>query len=897
MASPLQFRLSRSLLRAGAILALVGCGAQAEARPAHLKALAEYYDRFLPSRLATCGSCHQVKPGVARPQSLEEAPHNAFGRALVESAQRLRGDGKRADLPSRLREIAGGDADGDGVANELELLAGTLPGERASTPPAALRPRLQKTRAELVAFLAAYRWRPFEQVQRPKPPVPKDPLWRSNPIDAIVASRREGAGLKARPEAPKQVLVRRLYLDLVGLSPEPGEVQAFLADTRPDAYRRLVDRLLEDPRYGERWGRHWMDVWRYSDWAGWGAQVRDSQPHIWRWRDWIVDSLNADKGYDRMVQEMLAGDELAPEDPSALAATGYLVRNYKLLSREKWMQDTVDHTGQAFLGLTVGCARCHDHMYDPITQKEYYQLRAVFEPHQVRTDWVPGEVDTRKAGLPRAFDANPDVPTYLFTRGDERTPQKDVVLPPAVPEALGGRMEVRKVELPRLARVPERQPHVIDALRADVARRLKAAEQEASGAGSADGIPALRLEAVRAEQQALEAVLKVEAVDESEGKSGSGWTEAARAAVAAQRVAALASARLEVALQESALASGRAPAEKKKTGEALAAARTVLVKAEGDSRRPLDNNFKPRIQSNYPAQSTGRRLAFAQWLTSRQNPLAARVAVNQIWMRHFGQSLVPTVADFGHAGLPPTHPELLDWLAAEFMESGWKMKSLHRIILNSRAYRMASTPDPEALKHDPDNKWYWRMNSRRMDAEIVRDNVLHVCGRLDLTRGGPDIDQNLGLEVRRRTLYFRHAAEKEMVFTNLFDGPSVAECYARKPTVAPQQALALANSRLALEQARVLGRELHSKVGTGSKPFIDAAFQRILCRPPTAAERTECELFLKQQAERLVRPGRESEQTATDLAVVDRPSADPNLRARENLVLVLLNHNDFVTIR
>ena len=233
--------------------------------------------------------------------------------------------------------------------------------------------------------------------------------------------------------------MRRVYFDLIGLPPTPEELHAFLNDDSPNAYENVVDRLLASPRYGERWGRHWMDVWRYSDWAGWegGGQIRDSQPHIWRWRDWIIESLNEDKGYDRMLKEMLAADEIAPDDPSALRATGFLVRNYKMLSREKWLQDTVDHTFLAFQGVTVGCAKCHDHMYDPILQKEYYQIRAIFTPHQVRIDRIPGEADAKKDGLVRTFDADLATPTFLLIRGDDRTPDK-TPLPPGVPASLGG---------------------------------------------------------------------------------------------------------------------------------------------------------------------------------------------------------------------------------------------------------------------------------------------------------------------------------------------------------------------------------------------------------------------------------------------------------------------------
>ena len=223
-----------------------------------------------------------------------------------------------------------------------------------------------------------------------------------------------------------------------------------LADTSPQAYERVVDRLLNDPRHGERWGRHWMDVWRYSDWAGWadGKQIRDSQPHIWRWRDWIVESLAADLGYDCMVTDMLAADERAPTDADALRATGFLVRNYKMLSREQWLQDTVKHTSLAFMGVTVGCAQCHDHKTDPFPQMDYYALRAVFEPHQVRIDPVPGQADTTADGLVHTYDGDSAVPTYFLPRGDERNPDKSRSIAPGVPVSLGGTLNITPVELP-----------------------------------------------------------------------------------------------------------------------------------------------------------------------------------------------------------------------------------------------------------------------------------------------------------------------------------------------------------------------------------------------------------------------------------------------------------------
>ncbi|HEV3022613.1 MAG TPA: DUF1549 domain-containing protein, partial [Pirellulales bacterium] len=538
-------------------------------------------------------------------------------------------------------------------------------------------------------------------MKRPSVPSVQDAGWVRTPIDAFVAAEREARGLAPRPEADKAVLLRRVSLDLTGLPPTVEELHAFLADESSNAYEKVVERLLASPRHGERWGRHWMDVWRYSDWAGWGAQVRDSQPHIWHWRDWIIESLNRDKPYDQMVVEMLAADEVAPSDPDALRATGYLVRNFKLLSREKWMQDTVDHTSQAFLGLTFGCARCHDHMYDPILQKEYYQVRAIFEPHQVRIDRVPGVSDVAANGLPRVFDAGLDAKTFLFIRGDDRNPAKEP-LEPGVPEVLGGTFaKAEPVSLPIDAYAPgKRAFEAADDLAAsqaaaDKARQARTQAEQAfqhrlarvfvvdplhvlppvDSAGLTKAAKVLELktaEALVAEarHEALVAAIQAEQLEEK-GQAGSeDWTGKALAAARAQRKAALRDAQREVVVagqaRRTAPANQRAENDKK-----VVDASRALARAEEENGKPVTvASFKKRPITTYPKTSTGRRLAFARWITARENPLAARVAVNHIWLRHLGQAIVPTVNDFGRNGRPPTHPALLDWLAAELMDSG-----------------------------------------------------------------------------------------------------------------------------------------------------------------------------------------------------------------------------------
>ncbi len=273
----------------------------------------------------------------------------------------------------------------------------------------------------------------YQPPVRPAIPQVTDPRRDAKPDRRLSQRGLRGHGLKPSPLVSRDLWLRRAFLDLIGLPPTRDERKAFLADGSTDAEERLVDRLLADPRHGERWGRHWMDVWRYSDWYGLGEEIRYSHPHIWQWRDWIVASLNADKGYDRMIEEMLAGDEIAPDDPATLRATGFLVRNWDIFNRNAWLANTVEHTARAFLGVTIQCARCHDHKFDPVSQTDYYRLRAFFEPYQIRIDRVPGQPDRTKAGLPRVFDDFMETPTFLFVRGDEASPDKSRPMTPGDP--------------------------------------------------------------------------------------------------------------------------------------------------------------------------------------------------------------------------------------------------------------------------------------------------------------------------------------------------------------------------------------------------------------------------------------------------------------------------------
>lgn len=982
-----------------------------------------------------------------------------------------------------------------------------------------------------------------------------------NPIDAFLTVEHEQRGLTPLPAADKATLLRRVFIDLVGLPPTSDELQDFLNDNEPDAYERVVDRLLESPEHARRWARHWMDIWRYSDWYGsrGGNELRNSRRHIWRWRDWIVESLAADKGYDRMIVEMLAADEVAPGDRDIGRAAGYLGRSYYVFNRNVWLQDTVEYVGASFLGLTFKCARCHDHKYDPIAQEEYYRMRAFFEPHNVRTDQLPGKADiitgNWPAGAPPGhklkdgddviFDADLDTPTYLLERGNEKNPVKDKPLAPGVPSVLGiSDLTIQPVTLPLEAFYPDLQPE----RRREIVEATQAAIKQAETAAvkARESVAAARQDVAQAEARETETKQHGDSVGESskpffedtfaaanpdvwkvatgdwqfaDGKlalknaghfstivlektlprdfkvivkyrttggsvgsiglffdlaelkhaqavythinsNSSGvqafhrkngaeeyppagivstplklntdivlevtargqlltitlngeqklsytmplprqpgrfalWGHAATGEFQSLRIvpleptaaeartvlmtktheAALAEKQIEIARAEADSVATRVIAETAKyaqrspragrEGDVASAAerRVTVVKAELEALRTEQQlelirwNSKPDdakaheavkaaetklvttkaaveaaktnaakedatyspIGPVYPTTSTGRRLALARWITARDNPLTARVAVNHVWKRHFGTALVPSVANFGLNGKPPTHPALLDWLAVEFMESSWSLRHLHRLMVTSAAYRRASSTNAEVgswnakqvaaiptsefrLPHsaDPDNKTYWRANPRRMDAETVRDTLWSLTDNLDRSFSGPELEPTTADSTPRRSLYFRHTPDDQAVMLELFDGPSAAECFERSESIMPQQALSLANSPLALMQSRKLAKQL-SEAPAGTAPisdadFLRAAFERILGRAPIPEELAKTEGFLQRQATMLADPGKLT-RTPTGLTSPLAPSADPRLRARENLVHVLLNAHEFVTIR
>jgi hypothetical protein len=779
----------------------------------------------------------------------------------------------------------------------------------------------------------------FREIKRPATPAIKSNSWARNPIDAFIAKGHEKHGLATQTEAPRAIQMRRLYLDLIGLPPSIEEISTAFKAPAETWYDDTVKKLLNDPRHGERWARHWMDIWRYSDPYGLGDQYRNSDRNIWHFRDWIIESLNADLPYDEMIRLMLAADELHPTDLDKLRATGFLVRNLYIFNRNQWMEETVEHVSKGLLGLTMNCAKCHDHKYDPIRQVEFYQMRAFFEPYHVRQELLKGELDVMKDGIPRVFDAVLDAPTYRFVRGQENQPDKASPLSAAVPRFLAFKnLEVRTLALPAEAREPERRAGIAEGYMEAAVKKRKAGAAEVPKARQAM-IKALRSEAdflealesnntnsikltreqarlavdearaalnvaeathalaraevigIKRRMEAMQAAWKISDGQSNEPKDADYARERNGFAVLQERQVSLAKARLTLAEAEQRLVKA-ADDKRESISKEIKDAREAIVKTKQLAEAELKPEDKftmlagakwtpTRFLSStaddpavkFPAQSTGRRKALADWITDTRNPLTARVAVNHIWARHFGTPLAQTTFDLGRKGVVPVNRELIDWLAAELIESGWSMKHLHRLIVSSSAYRMSSSSAGVEMnaEKDPDNLYLWRRNSIRLEGEAIRDSMLSLAGTLDQTMGGPPVPTDKQDESKRRSLYFFHSNNERNLLLTTFDGANVRECYRREQSIVPQQALALSNGKLALDASDLIARRFSD---TDDESFIKQAMLNLLAIDPSSKEIAACREALE-----------------------DWRKSDAAPSARAHLIWSLLNHNDFVTLR
>jgi hypothetical protein len=657
----------------------------------------------------------------------------------------------------------------------------------------------------------------FQPVKRPPVPAVKNSGWVANPIDAFVLAKLEAKGLEPNPPAEKRELVRRLYYDLTGLPPTPAEVEAFVADKTPRAYEALVDRLLFSPQYGEKWARHWLDLVRYAESNSYERD--DPKPHAWRYRDYVIRSLNDDKTFDRFLREQLAGDEMPDPDDDGLIATGY----YRLgiwddepsdkdLARFDGLDDIVATTAQVFLGLTVDCARCHDHKIDPIPQKDYYRLLSFF------------------AGVNHYRNNGPtdELPLSGNSAGTQDR------------ELAGREMEQKRTDL----------KESIAALEDRFRREYRSGKQPDHPSPLVGEGPGVRGQS-NPTDVAPDDITKL---IQSDGERILGKAEFVRYQNLQGRLEALKSEFVAAGSALGVTESGPVPPDT-----------FVLLRGNpqnhGDKVEPafleVLGGAKPVIPTSPPgAKSSGRRLALADWLASPQNPLTPRVIVNRIWQYHFGRGIVRSPNNFGTQGDRPTHPEVLDWLAAEFMNNGWRMKPLHRLIVTSNAYRMSSRGRPEALAADPTNELFWRFDMRRLTAEEIRDSILATSGTLNLKMYGPSVYPEIPKEVlagqsrpglgwghsspdeqSRRSIYAHVKRSLLVPILESFDLPETDRSSpVRFSTTQPTQALGMLNSGFLNQQAALFAARLRKEAGNDTTAQVRLALNLATARPPDEKE-------------------------------------------------------------
>ncbi|MDE0108136.1 MAG: DUF1549 and DUF1553 domain-containing protein [Bryobacterales bacterium] len=659
----------------------------------------------------------------------------------------------------------------------------------------------------------------FQPVAEPDVPASQT----NHPIDAFVLARLRGEGIRPAARADRTALIRRATFDLHGLPPTPAEVRAFVEDDSPDAFATVVDRLLASPRYGERWARHWLDLARYAESEGFKSD--ETRPNAWRYRDYVIESLNSDKPYDRFVQEQIAGDELWPSDPQARIATGFN-RHYPdesnaailMQRRQEVLLDITDTVGSVFLGLTYSCAKCHDHKFDPILQSDYYRLQAFFT--NVTTDDEIHLLNERQRAERQLQEAKWEEATR------EIRSQMDALL------------EAKRADAFE-TQVNRRSPETREAFRKDAGQRSmyeKLLFQQHmwqmryhNDARLANSLPKQDKERYRELEAAL---AEFDHVKPGPLPVGMGIRELGSEPPATHVLS---------------FANYAAPLEEVEPGYL-----TLLA--------PGPATYAPALDG----RSSGRRTALAGWLTGADNPLTARVMVNRLWHYHFGQGIVRTPSDFGLMGERPTHPELLDWLAAEFQSSGWSIKQMHRLIMNSQTYQQSSEFRQAASEEDPLNRLLWRFPPQRLEGEVIRDSMLAVAGRLNHQVGGPSVFPELpfgaaqprgGWDVPesqhaqdRRSVYVFVRRNSRYPMLESFDMPDTHEsCARRSLTTTAPQALALLNSEHTLGWAQGLAGRILDFAGTDRDGQIREGFRLAYSRQPDGWEKDTVLTFFETQ--------------------------------------------------
>ena len=529
----------------------------------------------------------------------------------------------------------------------------------------------------------------FVPPKRPSPPSVRDAGWVRNTIDAFILSRLEAEGLKPSPEADRPTLIRRLSFDLIGLPPLPEEVEAFVKDVRPDAYERLVDRLLASQHHGERWAQHWLDLARYADSDGY--EYDQARPDMWRYRDWVVEALNRDLPYDQFLRMQLAGDEAAPGDPKAFIATGFnrlypdmVDLNDQGLRRQNALNDITETTGAVVLGLTIGCARCHDHKTDPILQRDFYALQAFFAPAQFCDDVVIAPTEER---------AKHEAVSRTWTEEVGRSRAAILAIEATIREKLASGLP----------------PGLSD----DASRAFAKAENDRNTEDVR-----LIFEATRKDSRIKKEEIAA-GLDERNRSDWETWT-----------------AKLDALLKSAPHDLARARGLDESPG--FLPSTYLLRRGDYTNRGPeVAPAFPKALTSGEPptitprGSSSGRRSTLVDWLVKSDHPLTSRVLVNRLWQHHFGRGIVATPGDFGILGEEPSHPELLDWLSREFVAKGWSLKKIHRLMVTSAAYRQSSRFEPSAAKVDPANALLWRHSRARLDGEAIRGRHAFLIGQVE----------------------------------------------------------------------------------------------------------------------------------------------------------------------
>lgn len=656
-------------------------------------------------------------------------------------------------------------------------------------------------------------WWSFQKPRRAEPPASTS-NWVKTPIDAFLLDAMKKKGLAPNPRASRETLIRRVTLDLTGLPPSPGEVDLFLADTAPDAYEKLVDRLMKSSHYGERWGQRWLDVVRYADTNGF--ELDSEREHAWRYRDYVVRAFNEGKPFDRFIREQIAGDEIWPGNAEALIATGFHRAGPRHIvggnqddemNRQEVLTDMTTSIGSVFLGLTMHCARCHNHKFDPILQSDYYRLQAILAATEEKEiPLASAEEKARYEAAKKAHEARNAALKKQVTElekpyRDRLTAERRKTVDPKL---------LALLDIPEKDRTPEQK------------RLAKEAKDQITPAWdevveAMDTEPRRRRNVLRAQMHAYD-------LNKPE-----------------EPAAAFAVVNLDKAPPTHILKVGD---HKMKLGEVGPGLPLVLT-APGQQ------------VSEGPA---GRRTALANWLASPEHPLVARVMVNRIWQFRMGTGLVTTANDFGALGQRPTNPALLDWLATEFVAGGWSVRALDRMILLSNAYQQSTESRPAQAKLDPENKFYWRMNKRRLEGEAIRDGILAVTGKLNQAMGGRPVKAPLEQEVyeliftehdadnlwpvdpdertyNRRSLYLLNKRTVRMPFLANFDQPdTMSSCPVRSVSTHALQALSLMNSEFANEQAQAFAARLRRECGNDPGCHLRRAYKLALGRPPRPAE-------------------------------------------------------------